>query len=90
MQLEEAAASPPAPAAAVDSDGSLWQAGSSLNGMFIDTKARNIGDIVTVKINESAKATNKAKTETEPNVQPRGRDSEIVRNGRLVAKRDFA
>lgn len=49
----------------VATDGSLWQAGSSLNGMFIDTKARNVGDIVTVKIEESAKATNKANTETE-------------------------
>ena len=49
----------------VDTEGSLWQAGSSLNAMFIDTKARNIGDIVTVKIEESAKATNKANTETE-------------------------
>lgn len=47
-----------------DNDGSLWQASSSLNGMFIDTKARNIGDIVTVKIDESAKASNKAKTDT--------------------------
>jgi flagellar L-ring protein precursor FlgH len=47
-----------------DNDGSLWQARSSLNGMFIDTKARNIGDIVTVKIEESAKASNKASTET--------------------------
>lgn len=50
----------PAPAA----EGSLWQAGSSLNGMFIDTKARNVGDIVTVKIDESAEASNKAKTDT--------------------------
>lgn len=49
----------------VDSAGSLWQANSSLNGMFIDTKARNVGDIVTVRIEESAKATNKANTETE-------------------------
>ncbi len=47
------------------SDGSLWQVGSSLNGMFIDTKARNVGDIVTVRIEESAKASNKANTETE-------------------------
>jgi flagellar L-ring protein FlgH len=54
----------PALPPSVDSDGSLWQAGSSLNGMFIDTKARNIGDIVTVKIDESAKASNKAKTDT--------------------------
>ena len=59
---------PPSTARApVDSEGSLWQASSSLNGMFIDTKARNVGDIVTVKIEESAKATNKANTETERN-----------------------
>ena len=45
--------------------GSLWQARSSFNGLFIDTKARNIGDIVTVKIEESAQASNKANTETE-------------------------
>jgi flagellar L-ring protein precursor FlgH len=48
-----------------ESDGSLWQDNAYLNGMFIDTKARNIGDIVTVQIEESAKATNKANTETE-------------------------
>jgi flagellar L-ring protein precursor FlgH len=54
-----------APRAPVNSEGSLWQTGSSLNAMFIDTKARNVGDIVTVKIEESAQATNKANTETE-------------------------
>ena len=48
-----------------DNDGSLWQTRSSFNGLFIDTKARNIGDIVTVKINESAQASNRANTETE-------------------------
>jgi len=54
------------PAASVEGDnGSLWQTRSSFNGLFIDTKARNLGDIVTVKIEESAKATNKANTETE-------------------------
>jgi len=54
------------PAAAFeDNGGSLWQARSSFNGLFIDTKARNVGDIVTVKIDESAKASNKANTETE-------------------------
>ncbi|MDJ0818289.1 MAG: flagellar basal body L-ring protein FlgH [Desulfobacterales bacterium] len=47
------------------SDGSLWQDNAYLNGMFIDTKARNIGDNVTVQIEESAKASNKANTETE-------------------------
>jgi flagellar L-ring protein precursor FlgH len=56
----------PQPAASVEENGgSLWQARSSFNGLFIDTKARNMGDIVTVKIEESAKATNKANTETE-------------------------
>lgn len=55
---------PPA-AAPEDNGGSLWQARSSFNGLFIDTKARNVGDIVTVKIDESAKASNKANTETE-------------------------
>ncbi|MBW2657779.1 MAG: flagellar basal body L-ring protein FlgH [Deltaproteobacteria bacterium] len=54
------------PAVSVEeNNGSLWQARSSFNGLFIDTKARNMGDIVTVRIEESAKATNKANTETE-------------------------
>ena len=46
-------------------EGSLWQANSSLNGMFIDVRARNVGDIVTVRIEENARASNKANTETE-------------------------
>ena len=50
-----------------ENGGSLWQARSSFNGLFIDTKARNIGDIVTVKIEESAEASNKANTATERN-----------------------
>ena len=65
MAVKQSLIPQPAPRPSVDSVGSLWQVGSSLNGMFIDTKARNIGDIVTVKIEESAKATNKANTETE-------------------------
>ena len=48
-----------------ENGGSLWQARSSFNGLFIDTKARNIGDIVTVQIEESAEASNKANTATE-------------------------
>jgi flagellar L-ring protein precursor FlgH len=35
--------------------------------MFIDVRARNVGDIVSVKIDENAKASNKANTETERN-----------------------
>lgn len=64
MAAKQMQAPYPAPRPPVESDGSLWQAGSSLNGMFIDTKARNVGDIVTVRIDESAKASNKAKTDT--------------------------
>ena len=55
------------PQAAASQEGSLWQTNSSLNGMFIDVRARNIGDIVTVRIDENAKASNKANTETERN-----------------------
>jgi flagellar L-ring protein FlgH len=65
MVAKEMEAPYPAPQPQVNSDGSLWQTGSSLNSMFIDTKARNIGDIVTVRIDESAKASNKAKTATD-------------------------
>ena len=52
------------PVPASNNEGSLWQARSSMNGLFIDTKARNVGDIVTIKIDENAKATNKADTKT--------------------------
>lgn len=43
-------------------NGSLYAAGSSFDNFFIDTKARKMGDIVTVKISESSKATNSADT----------------------------
>jgi flagellar L-ring protein precursor FlgH len=61
----------PAPAVRADyQENSLWQASNGLSGLFLDTKARNIGDIVTIEIAESSKATNKANTET-------GRDSSL-------------
>ena len=44
--------------------GSLYAVNSSFNDFFIDTKARKVGDIVTVKISESSKATNSADTQT--------------------------
>ena len=50
-------APPPAPVAF---NGSLYDARSNFNGFFIDTKARSVGDIVTVNISESASATNSA------------------------------
>ena len=64
MPSQQMKVRPPA-ASPEDNGGSLWQARSSFNGLFIDTKARNIGDIVTVEIDESAQASNKANTATE-------------------------
>ena len=45
-------------------NGSLFATHSSFNDFFIDTKARKVGDIVTVKISESSKASNSADTKT--------------------------
>lgn len=50
--------------AAAYQENSLYVAGTGLNGLFLDTKARWAGDVVTVKIEESSKATNKANTNT--------------------------
>ena len=58
MEIKE----PPLPP--VESNGSLYDARSNFNGFFIDTKARSVGDIVTVNISESASATNSADTQT--------------------------
>jgi flagellar L-ring protein precursor FlgH len=51
-------------------NGSLYASRSMFNDFFIDTKARKVGDIVTIKIVESSKATNSADTKT-------GRDSSL-------------
>lgn len=66
---------PPPPAESADAqnaaraaayqENSLYIAGSGMNGLFLDTKARWAGDVVTVKIEESSRATNKANTKTE-------------------------
>ena len=45
-------------------NGSLWVDNGSLSEMFINAKARRVGDIVTIKIVESSKATNNASTNT--------------------------
>jgi flagellar L-ring protein precursor FlgH len=50
--------------AAAYQENSLYTANSGLNGLFQDTKARRAGDIVTVKIEESSKASNTANTKT--------------------------
>ncbi len=46
------------------SSGSLWVDNGSLSDMFINAKARGVGDIVTIRIVESSSATNNAKTNT--------------------------
>lgn len=45
-------------------EGSLWNYDGMLNELFVTPKARNAGDIVTIKIVESASASNNAKTNT--------------------------
>lgn len=47
------------------SDGSLWDERGALGQMFSNPKARQVGDIVTIKITENASATNKATTTTD-------------------------
>lgn len=69
MQL---AAQPPGRVSAgrpYQSDGSLWTA-SRHRGLFNDLRARQVGDLVTVNIVETSKATKKATTKT-------GRESSI-------------
>lgn len=46
-------------------NGSLWVDGGTLSEMFMNAKARRVGDIVTIKIMENSKATNKATTNTD-------------------------
>lgn len=48
-------------------DGSFWTDNAALNSMFADAKARGVGDIVTIKIVESSKASNSASTSTGKN-----------------------
>jgi len=48
----------------IKKNGSLWQDNGPLSELFIDTKARRVGDIVTINIVESSSATNKASTKT--------------------------
>ena len=45
-------------------EGSLWNDNGPLSELFLNTKARRTGDIVTVKIVESSSASNTAKTST--------------------------
>lgn len=58
---------PPAAASQRPAEGSLWQEDAPLVSLFYDQKARQVGDIVTIKIVESSAATNKASTDTDRN-----------------------
>jgi len=51
-------------------EGSLWQENGTMGELFVNPKARRVGDIVTIKIVESSKASNNATTST-------GRDSSM-------------
>lgn len=53
------------PEARYDNPGSLFSDSASSNHLFADNRARNVGDIVMVKIVETAKAKNKADTTAE-------------------------
>lgn len=61
------AAEPPPSSA----EGSLWQENGTMGELFVNPKARRVGDIVTIKIVESSKASNNASTNT-------GRDSSVT------------
>jgi flagellar L-ring protein precursor FlgH len=52
------------PSPVISHAGSLWQEDGLLSDLFVDPKARNVGDLITIKIEESSKATNKADTKT--------------------------
>jgi len=45
-------------------EGTIWQADSILSDLFVNVKARRIGDIITIKIVETSSASNKATTNT--------------------------
>lgn len=66
---------PPAPIAIVQptppetltpKKGSIWQT-TDRNTLFLDNKARNVGDIITVKVSENASAINDANTKLDRN-----------------------
>jgi flagellar L-ring protein FlgH len=56
-------ASQPLPPAAPPQDGSLWT-GRQANGLVADSRATNVGDLVTISITETAKASEIANTKT--------------------------
>ncbi|MBF0179682.1 MAG: flagellar basal body L-ring protein FlgH [Magnetococcales bacterium] len=52
---------PSPPESLAPKKGSIWQT-TDRNTLFLDNKARNVGDLITVKVSENAKAINDANT----------------------------
>ncbi|NGZ06540.1 MAG: flagellar basal body L-ring protein FlgH [Magnetococcales bacterium] len=84
--MTRAAERPPAPIAIVQptppetltpKKGSIWQT-TDRNTLFLDNKARNVGDVITVKIIENASAEKDATTELK-----RNNDNSIALGGAL-------
>lgn len=67
----ETAMDAPPPVPDVAADGTLWRDDTQMASLFVTPKARNVGNILTVKIVESSSAKNSATTST-------GRNSEIA------------
>ena len=44
--------------------GSLWAGETSRNSLFVDTRARGVGDIVTIRVSENSKGSKSAATDT--------------------------
>jgi flagellar L-ring protein precursor FlgH len=62
-QPEVPISSPPLPPAPPPQDGSLWT-GRQSNGLIADSRPANVGDLVTISITETAKASEIANTNT--------------------------
>lgn len=54
----------PVPQAESRTEGSLWVGETSKSSLFSDTRARGLGDIVTIRVSESSKGTKSASTDT--------------------------
>lgn len=53
-----------APMEEVRTAGSLWAGETSRNSLFVDTRARGVGDIVTIRVSENSKGSKSAATDT--------------------------
>ena len=54
----------PVPKEEVRTEGSLWAGESYKSSLFLDTRAKGVGDIVTIRVSENSKGTKSATTNT--------------------------